>query len=118
MNVVPGSMKVSFNAYPNIMTELMSGVESILREPYGCFEQTSSSNYPNIMVLQYLKSMKIDDPKLEARATKLLDDGYKKLTAFETKENGYEWFGAAPAHEALTAYGLMEFVDMKTFTKE
>jgi len=91
----------------------MSGVESILREPYGCFEQTSSSNYPNIMVLQYLKSMKIDDPKLEARATKLLDDGYKKLTAFETKENGYEWFGAAPAHEALTAYGLMEFVDMK-----
>jgi len=113
VNVVPGSMKVSFNAYPNIMTELMSGVESILREPYGCFEQTSSSNYPNIMALQYLKSMKIDDPKLQARATKLLDDGYKKLTAFETKENGYEWFGAAPAHEALTAYGLMEFVDMK-----
>ena len=116
-NVVPGSMKVSFNAYPNVMTELMSGVESILREHYGCFEQTSSSNYPNIMVLQYLKSMKIDDPKLEARATKLLDDGYKKLTAFETKENGYEWFGAAPSHEALTAYGLMEFVDMKKVYK-
>jgi len=113
VNVVAGSMKVSFNAYPNIMTELMSGVESILREPYGCFEQTSSSNYPNIMVLQYLKSMKIDDPKLEAKAKALLDNGYKKLTAFETKENGYEWFGAAPAHEALTAYGLMEFVDMK-----
>lgn len=113
VNVVGGSMKVSFNAYPNIMTELMSGVESILREPYGCFEQTSSSNYPNIMVLQYLKSMKIDDPKLEVKAKDLLDKGYKKLTAFETKENGYEWFGAAPAHEALTAYGLMEFVDMK-----
>ncbi len=117
LNVVPGSMKVSFNAYPNIITELMSGVESILREPYGCFEQTSSSNYPNIMVLQYLKSMKIDDSKLEARATKLLDDGYKKLTAFETNENGYEWFGAAPAHETLTAYGLMEFVDMKKVYK-
>lgn len=113
VNVVPGSMKVTFNAYPNIMSELMSGVESILREPYGCFEQTSSSNYPNIMVLQYLKSMKIDDPKLQARATQLLDNGYKKLVSFETKENGYEWFGAAPAHEALTAYGLMEFVDMK-----
>jgi uncharacterized protein YfaS (alpha-2-macroglobulin family) len=33
------------------MSELMSGVDAILREPYGCFEQTSSSNYPNIMVL-------------------------------------------------------------------
>lgn len=114
VNVVPGSMKVTFTAYPNIMSELMSGVDAILREPYGCFEQTSSSNYPNIMVLQYIKSMKVDNPQLEARAKKLLDDGYKKLVAFETKENGYEWFGASPAHEALTAYGLMEFEDMKS----
>jgi hypothetical protein len=114
VNVVPGSMKVTFTAYPNIMSELMSGVDAILREPYGCFEQTSSSNYPNIMVLQYLKSMKMDNPQLEARAKKLLDEGYKKLVAFETKENGYEWFGATPAHEALTAYGLIEFEDMKS----
>lgn len=113
VNVVPGSMKVTFTAYPNILSELMSGVDAILREPYGCFEQTSSSNYPNIMVLNYLKTMQVNDAALEAKATKLLDDGYKKLIAFETKENGYEWFGAAPAHEALTAYGLMEFVDMK-----
>lgn len=113
VNVVPGSVKVNFTAYPSVMTELMSGVDAILREPYGCFEQTSSSNYPNIMVLQYLKTMQVNNPALEARAKKLLDDGYKKLVAFETKENGYEWFGAEPAHEALTAYGLMEFEDMK-----
>lgn len=112
-NVVPNSVKVTFNAYPNVMSELMSGVESILQEPYGCFEQTSSSNYPNIMVLNYMKTMKVDDPKLEARAKDLLDKGYKRLVSYETKENGYEWFGAAPAHEALTAYGLMEFEDMK-----
>jgi hypothetical protein len=112
-NVVPGSMQVSFTAYPNIMTELMSGIDAILREPYGCFEQTSSSNYPNIMALSYLKGMGIKDPALEKKATDLLDKGYKKLVSFETKENGYEWFGAAPAHEALTAYGLMEFEDMK-----
>jgi uncharacterized protein YfaS (alpha-2-macroglobulin family) len=111
-NVVPGSMKVSFTAYPNIMSELMNGVASILREPNGCFEQTSSSNYPNILALQYLKLMNVKDPALETKATALLDKGYKKLTAFETKENGYEWFGAAPPHEALTAYGLMEFKDM------
>jgi hypothetical protein len=111
--VVSNSIKVTFNAYPNVMSELMSGVESILQEPYGCFEQTSSSNYPNIMVLNYMKTMKVNDPKLEARAKDLLERGYKRLISYETKENGYEWFGAAPAHEALTAYGLMEFEDMK-----
>ena len=36
-----------------------------------------------------------------------LKDGYNKLITFETKKNGYEWFGETPAHEALTAYGLM-----------
>ncbi|MFN8300171.1 MAG: MG2 domain-containing protein [Chitinophagales bacterium] len=113
VNVVPGSMRVTFTAYPNVMSDLMSGVDAILREPYGCFEQTSSSNYPNIMAMQYLQNTKTADPKVEARAKQLLEDGYKKLVSFETKENGYEWFGAAPAHEALTAYGLMEFVDMK-----
>lgn len=113
-NVVPGSMKVTLTAYPSIMSDLMSGIDAILREPYGCFEQTSSSNYPNIMAMQYLQTSQTANPTVEARAKKLLDDGYKKLIAFETKESGYEWFGAAPAHEALTAYGLMEFVDMKT----
>lgn len=111
--VVPGSLQLQFTAYPNLLTQLMSGVESILREPYGCFEQTSSSNYPNIIALDYLRVTGQANPALEARCNALLDNGYKKLISFETKENGYEWFGAAPAHEALTAYGLMEFVDMK-----
>ena len=42
-----------------------------------------------------------------------------KLTSFECTEpgqerkEGYEWFGGtAPAHEALTAYGLLQFRDM------
>jgi len=43
----------------------------------------------------------------------MLDKGYAKLTSFECKEKGYEWFGADPGHEALTAYGLMEFTDMR-----
>ncbi|MDW8418562.1 MAG: MG2 domain-containing protein [Chitinophagales bacterium] len=111
--VVPGSMKVTLTAYPNILSDLMSGVDAILREPYGCFEQTSSSNYPNVMALRYLQTTQTSNAAVEAKARKLLDNGYKKLVSFETKENGYEWFGAAPAHEALTAYGLMQFIDMK-----
>ena len=49
----------------------------------------------------------------------MLARGYQKLTSFEclstgkNRSEGYEWFGGtAPAHEALTAYGLMQFRDM------
>jgi hypothetical protein len=52
------------------------------------------------------------DPKLIERSRTLLAKGYKRLIGFECKENGYEWFAADPGHEALTAYGLLEFVDM------
>lgn len=112
-NVVKGSMQATFIAYPNVVSDLMQGVSSILREPYGCFEQTSMSSYPNAMVLDYLKATESSDDKLLASATGLLDRGYKRLTTFETKEKGYEWFGSNPGHEALTAYGLMQFNDMK-----
>jgi hypothetical protein len=111
-NVVEGTLKAKFTVYPSVMSDLLAGVESILREPYGCFEQTSSSAYPNIMVLNYLKSNDVKDPALLAKANDLIDRGYKRLVTFETKEKGYEWFGGTPAHEALTAYGLMEFKDM------
>jgi len=111
--VVTGSLKMSFTAYPNVVNDLMKGIEGILSEPYGCFEQTSCTAYPNAMVLDYLKSTDSKDSKTISRATDLLERGYKRLTTFEAKDKGYEWFGASPAHEGLTAYGIMEFVDMK-----
>jgi hypothetical protein len=112
-DMVNGSLTASATAYPSVVSDLMKGVESILREPGGCFEQTSMSSYPNILVRDYLNTVGQNDPKIEARANELIDKGYKKLIAFETKEKGYEWFGGAPGHEALTAYGLMQFNDMK-----
>ena len=52
------------------------------------------------------------DPELLAKTEGTLSRGYKLLTGYESKEKGYEWFGEHPGHEALTAYGLMEFKDM------
>lgn len=112
-HVVNGSVKATFTAFPNVVSDLMKGVEGILQEPYGCFEQTSCTAYPNAMVLDYLKSTDSKDNKTLARATDLLERGYKRLTTFESPQKGYEWFGANPAHEGLTAYGIMEFNDMK-----
>jgi len=112
-HVVNGSLEARFTAFPNVVSDLMKGVEGILREPYGCFEQTSMSSYPNAMVLDYLKSTGSKDDKALALAANLLDKGYKRLVTFETKDRGYEWFGSNPGHEALTAYGLMQFTDMQ-----
>lgn len=112
-HVVNGSLRADFSAFPNVVTDLLKGVEGILQEPTGCFEQTSCTAYPNAMVLDYLNHTGSSDTKVLAQAENLLNRGYKRLTTFETPGRGYEWFGANPAHEGLTAYGIMEFVDMQ-----
>src|SRR5262249_9708247 len=73
----------------------------------------------NVLILGYLKESDQSKPDIEKRARELLGRGYQRLTSFECtntgnqKKEGYEWFGGtAPAHEALTAYGLLEFRDM------
>ncbi|MDH5597562.1 MAG: TonB-dependent receptor plug domain-containing protein, partial [Cyclobacteriaceae bacterium] len=106
-----GSIHADFVAYPNMFSKLTDGLEAIFREPYGCFEQVSSSNYPNILALQLLKKTK-DKKEVEARAMRYLTSGYKKLVAYEVTGGGFEWFGYSPAHEGLTAYGLLQFMEL------
>jgi hypothetical protein len=116
---VKGTLKVQAQVYPSTLADLQQGLESLLREPCGCFEQSSTSNYPNVLIMDYLKQTDQTNPEVVRRSQQMLDSGYKKLTGFEcqvpndNKRRGYEWFGgAAPPHEALTAYGLLQFRDM------
>lgn len=111
-DTLAGTLEASVELYPSATTSLVAGAEAMLREPSGCFEQTSSSNYPNVMVLSYLSKQPTQDPAVASRATQLLTRGYKRLTGYESKGHGFEWFGADPGHEALTAYGVVQFTDM------
>lgn len=110
--VVVGSLTTEAAVYPTPLANMTEALARLVQEPGGCFEQTSSTAYPMVMAQQYFMTHQGVDPALVARATEMLDRGYKKLTSFETEKNGYEWFGSTPPHEALTAYGLMEFTDM------
>ena len=109
---VPGSVKAAVTVYPTPLANLTEALERLIQEPNGCFEQTSSTTYPLVMAQQYFTSHQGVDPKLVERSRELLARGYDRLIGFECKERGYEWFAADPGHEALTAYGLLEFIDM------
>ena len=113
--MLPGSLHAKLTLYNDLAGQLLNGIESMLREPYGCFEQTSSSTYPNIFILKYLRQAGKSNPAIEQKAMGYIENGYKRLIGFETPEHGFEWFGHSPAHAALTAYGLLEFTDMQEF---
>lgn len=113
-DVIPNSMNVDFKLFYNPFSSIFDGLESMMREPHGCFEQVSSSNYPNIMVMQ-LSKFKNTAPEFKQRALQFLENGYQKLKNYESKDGGFEWYGGNPGNEALTAYGLLQFNEMKEF---
>jgi len=98
--------------YPGIYSQIVQGLDGLFRMPFGCFEQTSSVTYPNILLLDYLRQTEQIKPEAEMAAEEYISIGYQKLLSFEVTGGGFSWFGDAPANKILTAYGLMEFSDM------
>ncbi len=108
----PGSLATDIAVFPAPLGNLTAALERLIQEPYGCFEQTSSTSYPLVMAQQYFMTHTGVDAAVITRSRDTLRRGYDRLRGFECKGTGYEWFGQDPGHEALSAYGLMEFVDM------
>jgi hypothetical protein len=109
---IPESTSILVRLYPGPLSQVIEGMDSILRMPGGCFEQTSSSTYPNVLALGYMKRTNKLTPEVHAKAEGYIANGYQRLLTFEVPGGGFSWFGQAPANRILTAYGLMEFNDM------
>ncbi len=117
-NAERGSVRAQVNAYPGLLNSLLAGVEGIFQEPHGCFEQVSSSTFPNILALQFLQKTGKTRPESEKVALQYIKSGYAMLKGYEIDGGGFEWFGHPPAHEGLTAYGLLEFSAMQQVFKD
>lgn len=117
--IEPGSAQFSAKIFSSSFASLLEAIQALIQDPYGCFEQTSSTTYPMVMALQFLKAQPVQDDKIKSMVLNIeekLKKGYDKLVSFKTKEKGYEWFGESPAHESLSAYGLMQFTEMSKVT--
>ncbi len=109
---IPGTAQILVKVYPGILSQVVEGLDALLRMPFGCFEQTSSTTYPNVLVLDYLKSTGQTSPEVQMKAEQYINLGYQRLTTFEVTGGGFSLFGDPPPDRMLTAYGLMEFTDM------
>src|SRR5262249_2907285 len=111
-DTIEGSVYAEVKLYPSRFSQLVEGMDGIFQMPYGCFEQTSSTTYPNILALQYLKQSGTVAEKVRKKAEQYIHLGYQRLVSFEVPGGGFDWYGRPPANVSLTAYGLLEFRDM------
>jgi len=110
---IKGASKILVSVYPGVVSQVVEGLDKIFRMPYGCFEQTTATTYPNVLVLDYLKRTKKITPELQMKAEGYINTGYQRLVSFEVQGGGFSWFGEPPANQCLTALGIMEFRDMQ-----
>src|SRR5437899_8462119 len=76
-------------------------------------EQTSSSAYPNILVVDYVQKARVaSSTEFLMKAEQYLNVGYQKLLTFERPGGGFDWWGSGQPLVWLSAYGLEEFNDM------
>ena len=64
----PMPARSSSGSIPARLSQVVEGMDAILRMPCGCFEQTSSSTYPNVLALDYMKRTKKLTPEVHAKA--------------------------------------------------
>jgi alpha-2-macroglobulin-like protein len=113
-NILEGEkLKIDIKLREINPNNLLESVERMIHQPSGCFEQVSSTNYPNILAYQLLKDNNALDLTKTEKYFNILNSGYQKLAAYETKQNGFEWYGNTPPHEGLSAYGLLQFYELK-----
>lgn len=113
-NAVPGSPEMYLEIYPALLAQAVTGMDSMLAVPNGCFEQTTSTTWPNVLVTRYMNQTGQITPAIALKAESLISAGYQRLLTFEHPGGGFSWFGTQDAAPFLsvTAFGLMEFADM------
>lgn len=118
-DIVENTASATVKIYASPIAETIEGMENIFRMPTGCFEQVSSSLYPNIVALKYMEDNNIIDEETKTKALGYISSGYQKLLTYEVKgePGGYSLYGSKPAETVLTAYGLMEFTNLKEVYK-
>lgn len=112
---INGSFSASYYVYENSALQMFEDLERLKKEPFGCFEQLSSTIYPNIFILDYLKSVRKITPEIESTVLKNMKKGYQKMLSYKNRDGGFGYFSSAESDVALSAFALLEFRDLKKY---
>ena len=111
-NALANTQKAELKIYPNLFSHISESVEGMLERPYGCGEQTTSSTYPNLMILKFVTA----DTPIRQKAEKYLRKGYERLLNYQVADGGFSYWGGRDTSDvALTAYVLRFLNDARPF---
>uniref|UniRef100_A0A3P8TCL5 CD109 molecule n=1 Tax=Amphiprion percula TaxID=161767 RepID=A0A3P8TCL5_AMPPE len=116
-DTVEDSQRVMVTAVGDILGPSISGLDSLIRMPYGCGEQNMINFAPNIYVLQYLNASGQADQNTVDRATEFMMKGYVRELSFQRLDGSFSAFGDRDSSGStwLSAFVLRCFLQARPF---
>ncbi len=110
---IPGATSITVKIYPGVLSQAVAGLDSMLAMPEGCMEQTTSTAWPNVMVMEYLRASGQSTPEIEKKALGYIQAGYQRILTFQKADGGFGWWPdpTEKSNRTVTAIGLMELYD-------
>jgi hypothetical protein len=106
-STIPGSLYAQLRVTPNLGSRILHSMDALVRKPHGCAEQTISSTYPALLLLQLLETTGGKSAR-SGVAKQYLQQGYDRLIDYIDASGGITYWGGGDHHPdaMLTAYGI------------
>jgi hypothetical protein len=98
---------------PTLGAAMISSLDVLENFPYTCTEQTVSRYLPNLETLRVINEFGLEDPGLQARLDRTLEDSLAELLARQNEDGGWGWWKGEESDTYLTAYALFGLVRAK-----
>ncbi|XP_076446304.1 CD109 antigen-like [Babylonia areolata] len=92
-NLVSDSSRSRVTAIGDLMGPTISGLDSLLRMPTGCGEQTMLSMAPDVFVTAYLSATKQLTGEVSEKAIGFMESGYQRELTYQHKDGSFSAFG-------------------------
>lgn len=113
-NAVPGTQQIYVKITGDIMTPTMTGLQDLIRMPYGCGEQNMLNFAPDVFVTNYMSVTGQLTEQIKTKALSCILQGYQRELTFKRPDGSYSAFLQDPYGGTwLTAYVLKCFHQAK-----
>lgn len=102
-DAIPGSLQGELIIYPDVLALVADTAERLLDRPNGCAEQTVSTAFAALLLLESTTPEEAHSAVLQ-RASRIVQQGYDRLGAFQQSGGGFSYWRDGTPDVALTAH--------------
>ncbi|XP_034287784.1 CD109 antigen [Pantherophis guttatus] len=116
-DVVPGSERVQVTVTGDKLSSSISGLESLVKMPYGCGEQNMINFAPNIYILDYLSKAGNLQTQFKSKIVSYMREGYQRELLYKRPDGSFSAFGNSDPSGStwLSAFVLRSFIQAQPY---